>query len=306
MSLIKEGDEIKCHIEKIDRVRSRMSIHYLDIHIHTSKEGGGKRKLKYMKYERINYLYRIKNCGTKILTGSGLISTKCKKQACPKCGGINHSIHTSRIKAVEKRIEDKTFNYSRQLVFTLPLELRREHFMTREGLNRLFDIVRRNIEKYFGVLVKVKNKEKGKNVYRLDKHVMATLHLFGESHTYHPHINVMIFEETGSWDSLRIDSAKLTAIRKSYQKALSSLLKKSINQAVFNYQYTTDQEAVKREIRYVTKSFQPDFFEAIKLEEDFELMHLLTDELKQFHFVRFWGKLSNCKYKKQNEQRKAA
>lgn len=262
--------------------------------------------MKHMKYERINYLYRIKNCRSKIVVKDRLITSRCKKLVCPKCGGINHSIHKSRIKAVERRIEDKTFHYARQLVFTLPLELRREHFMTREGLNRLFDIVRRNIDKYFGVLVKVKNKEKGKNVYRLDKHVMATLHLFGEGHAYHPHINVMIFEETGSWHSLKINRDKLTAIKKSYQKALSSLLKKSINEVVVNYQYTSDQEAVKREIWYITKSFQPDFFDAIKFEEDFELMHLLTVELKQFHFVRFWGKLSNCKYKKQNEQRKAA
>jgi hypothetical protein len=262
--------------------------------------------LKYMKYERINYLFRIKNCRSKIVVKDRIITSKCKKLACHKCGGINRSIHKSRIKAVERRIKDKTFNYARKLVFTLPHELTREHFMTREGLNRLFNIVKRNIEKYFGTFVRVKNKKKGKDVYRLDKHVMATLHLFGKSHTYHPHIHVMIFEETGSWHSLQIDSDGLTAIKKSYQKALSSLLRKSIDEVVFHYQYIIEQEAVKREIWYDTKSFQPDFFEAIKIEEDFELMHLLTVELKQFHFVRYWGNLSNCKYKKQYEQREVA
>jgi hypothetical protein len=259
-----------------------------------------------MKYERINYLFRIKNCRSKIVVKDRLITIICKKLACPKCGGINHSIHKSRINAVERRIKDKTFNYARQLVFTVPFELRRENFMTRDSLNRLFNIVKRNIENYFGVLVKVKNKKKGKKVYRLDKHVMATLHLFGEDHTYHPHIHVMIFEETASWHSLQIDSDSLTAIKKSYQKALRSLLRKSIDEVVFHYQYTSEQEAVKRGIWYDTKSFQPDFFEAIKIEEDYELMHLLTVELKQFHFVRYWGNLSNCKYKKQYEQREVA
>ena len=252
------------------------------------------------------YAEKIENCGYKILVGNRVINTRCKKLACPRCGGQNHFIHRSRMNSVERRIEDMSINYSRQLVFTVPFDLRTEYFMTRDSLNRLFKIVKRNIEKYFGELVRVKDQKKGKYIYRLDKRVFATMHLFGDNPTYHPHINVVIFEEDASWNTLFIREDMLKAIRKSYQKALSSLLKKRIDEVVVHYQYKADSFSVKNGLWYVTQPFTPNLFQEIEISEDEELLYFLTVELKNFHFVRFWGNLANCKYRLYLNQRRAA
>jgi hypothetical protein len=214
------------------------------------------------------YFNRIKKCGSKIVVGDRLISRRCKKLGCPRCGGKNHFLHKTRIKAVKRRIAGMRIHRARQLVFTLPFELRREYFMSRDALNRFFNIVRRIIEKYFGVFIRVKNQKKGECLYRLDEHVVATLHLFGRESTYHPHIHVLIFEKSGSWSSLRIDDEKLSAIKKSYRKALGSLLKKKIDIADVKYVFDIDPYTVQQKIWYVTKPFPLAIFEEIQLDED--------------------------------------
>jgi len=246
------------------------------------------------------YFARIQNCGYKLIVNNWVITIGCRKQACPICGGINHSIHRSRIRATERRISNMPLIATRHIVFTVPDYLR-EYFLSKASLRSLLGIAKRNTEKYFGVLVRVRNQAKGNIHYRLDKPVLASLELFGERGIYNPHVNVVIFEETPS--SLRISRDKLAAIKKSYQRALSSLLKQRIDVVDVRYRYHTTPKTVDKGVWYATKPINPKVFQRI---QDRELLLLLTARLKRFRFIRFWGQLSNNRYQLQSTERRAA
>jgi len=151
----------------------------------------------------------------------------CNKWWCYKCSGYNGRIHKARIDSVSNRLILKEIAI-RQFVFTIPYELR-EHFTNRQALQAFFNIVHRLIDRYFGIDV---SNGKAKKKSRLDKGVIAYLHLFGgdksfDPDLFNPHVNVHIIEKRSAFvnkKKLRIPKKILHAIKHSYRKALKSYI----------------------------------------------------------------------------------
>jgi hypothetical protein len=288
-------------------------INYLDLYIYKFhlyiylNRGGNKERFIYKNNIIQDYFNRIDRCGEQMNIRGNTFIHRCKKQACHECGGENHPIHRNRRKAVHRRTANMSIISGRSLIFTVPMELRRKYFMSREGLNRLLKIVNRVIKKYFGIEVGEKKKKKGVvKIYRLDKPAIATLELFGKDNTYNPHINVIIFEKYPSASYLRISKTKLQQIKTSYKKALTGLLRQEIKEVVVHSKYVDNKFYTKKVIRYVTKPTKPETFEKLEEEGDTELITLLIQELKGFQYIRYWGKLSNCRYKNGYKNKEAA
>jgi hypothetical protein len=120
-------------------------------------------------------LRQIAKCGKEIMTDGRIITRRCKKMFCPKCGGYGKRNHKRASKAIMKRVKSIDDKFIRYMTFTMPMNLR-PYFETRDMLQRFFDIVQRIIKKEFGVLSRNKKKKKGiERIYSLDKAVVATL-----------------------------------------------------------------------------------------------------------------------------------
>ena len=123
------------------------------------------------------------------------ISCTCKSRACTSCG------YKYKIKIVDN-IMNTVINYKhRQMVFTIPKELRKiffKHFT--KATNVLFDAVNKTINSILNEkFVAVKgSKKKKKYVSKLKKipGFIAFLHTFGRDLKFNPHIHVLIAELT--------------------------------------------------------------------------------------------------------------
>jgi hypothetical protein len=245
-----------------------------------------------------DYFNRMDKCGMKMHIRGRTVIHRCNKEGCPQCGGKDNLIHRHRRSMVDRRTVNMSMSAGRSLVFTVPTECRK-YFMSREGLNKFFKIVNRVIHKTFGVQVGEKKKKKGiERVYRLTKPVFATLHLFGDGPEYHPHINVIILEKYPSESLLFISKSELKQIKTSYKKALERSLKQEIDNVVVHYSYVDALYYAKKLIYYVTRPMQPEIPWKLAEQGNSELIGLLLKGLKGFQKIRFWGEMSNCKYKK--------
>ncbi len=225
---------------------------------------------------------------------------KCRKLMCHKCGGYNHSLHRKKYKLVKKRIDGLDIPYLRQIVFTIPEHLRKKHFLTKDGLNKLFGVVKRLIRREFGELVEERRTKNGiKKKYRLDKKVVAFLHLFGRTGSFNPHINVLIFENNLKGNSLKLSMEKIEGIKKSYHRALQASLNETLPELVVDYSYRIGKKNVRTSIWYMSTPLDPEIPEnIITIDFDIEMMDLMVLELRRFQHIRFWGQLSNSEYKK--------
>jgi len=166
-----------------------------------------------------------------------LITMRCKKQYCPRCGGKNGYLHKVKIAHIEKKLSGIGISFIRYFVFTIP-EYLRGRFLSKEMMNKLFGIVQRIIERELGVLIRERKTKKGvERKYHLQKRVLATLELFGDIKAFNPHVNVLIYEPVKSKCSLSLPEDLLKRIKNSYKRALAALLKERIETVDVHYEY---------------------------------------------------------------------
>lgn len=200
-------------------------------------------------------------------------------------------MHYRRTYSIRRRIGVTSNKFLRQIVFTVPVEIR-PHFKSKEMLNRLCNSVRRIIEKEFGKFVGQKKKSEAS--YSLNKKVFASVELFGSQSTdYHPHVNVLILESARKEKKI-ISSLQLSRIKKRYKAALQKLTHNRLQEVIVHYSYHDTSERLEDAIRYIVKPMNPDLMNHI----DTNTRDFLMMDMVGFKFVRFWGEASNSSYLK--------
>jgi len=213
----------------------------------------------------------------------------CRKQWCPVCGGKGGVVHKSRINSILKRVDVDKYNL-RQLVLTLPDSIWSK-MESRENLSLLFVYAKQLVEKFFGV--PVFDKKGHVKRYVLENGVISYLHLFGdEQHgILKPHINLHILENSNI--KLKLDQAFINSIKKYWLKKLK-LFDETLAIADVHYKFRIQKAHKLHAIKYMTKPWSCEDFEAIKNDD---LKKLLVVDMSGFRYLRFWGSVSNCSYR---------
>jgi hypothetical protein len=198
-----------------------------------------------------------------------LKTVHCAKFWCADCGGFHGFNHMSRIGKIKERILPYEMIFLRQFVFTIPVE-HRFNFQSREMLNKYFQLVRRLIYSYFGKAVQA----------------VFYIHLFGDKdQVFHPHMNVHIVERDIEGVRYKLDLEVIENIKKSYIKALSSLLKLKTYMPVIDVQYSfrVGGRAINHAITYMSRPLDIDRVLVFPV----EIQNFLVLELKGFQYIRY-------------------
>lgn len=225
---------------------------------------------------------RFHACGhTAVILGSDTFDDyfhplDCRKAWCPVCGGKGGRVHKARKKAIRKRIDIETNNL-RYFVFTVPEEYRGK-FKSRKGLNQLFKGVKGVVKKYLG-------EKKG---------AVASVHLYGDKDKakFNPHINVLIPESLSV--KLKIQSEMLDEIKKSWLRSLVGMGCAGCDVVDVFYEFRIKAAHKGHVIKYVVRPTWDG--ETLSVIDEPERWFLVLG-LKGFQYIRFWGDLSNRKYR---------
>lgn len=213
----------------------------------------------------------------------------CRKSWCPVCGGKGGKIHNSRLHAILKRVNPEKYNL-RQFVFTVPEQLR-EILKTRENLEKLVQLAKKTIEKFFGdpVFDAAGHVKK----YKLKNGVIEYLHLFGDEApgVFKPHVNIHIFEDKKV--RLKLDASVLDSIKKYWLKKLK-IFDETLSIADVHYCFRDSVRKNVHSLKYMARPWSSTDYSEI---QDENLKRLLVLDLSGFLYVRFWGNMSNRKYK---------
>lgn len=153
----------------------------------------------------------------------------CKSRLCSSCG---YKIKNQR---VENILETCYKCKHRQIVFTIPKELRKYFFFPFESrIDLLFKAVRDTL--YSIINEKFKYSKKKKKMLKYVSKIKSTpgffafLHTFGRDLIWNPHIHVLIAELKLSDDGKieKMDYFNFKSLRTRFQKTLLDLLKKEI------------------------------------------------------------------------------
>lgn len=217
---------------------------------------------------------------------------ECRKPWCPTCGGKNGKIHKKRLHAILNRIDVEQINL-RQIVFTVP-EALRYAVSSNDGLNFLFQAAKRVISKHFG------NPELDRfghiKRYNLkDIGVIAYLHVFGETEgVFKPHINIHI--KTKKDQLMKLSKAKIEAIRESWLHEMKKLDAKT-EIVDIHYSFRNSARRNMHAIKYMSRPWSAADLDAASR----GIQRLLVMDLTGFQYLRFWGVLSNCRYKDETD-----
>ncbi|MEN6461030.1 MAG: hypothetical protein ABFC94_06660 [Syntrophomonas sp.] len=185
------------------------------------------------------------------------------------------------------RINPELYNL-RQFVFTIPESLRYE-ISSREGLNYLIKATKQTIEKFFGepvfdALGHVKK-------YKLNKGVISYLHVFGETAgIFKPHVNIHIIEEKNV--ILKLSESILESIKKYWLKKLKKL-DESLEVADVHYSFRNTAKKVGHALKYMCRPWNAADLDAAPE----NIQKMLVMDMSGFQYLRYWGALSNCRYK---------
>lgn len=233
----------------------RSNTNYLDRDREKKREGVDKYLEKYINdFEDSAIsceLYKLEECGKHkipVIDKNGnrrLITLYCQKPYCPRCGAKNGLLHKRNFKNVMRQLGNLENEFIRQFVFTLPHDLLSK-FESKRMLNKFIELVKRIIEKEFGILTRERKTKRGiKRKYRLQKQVLCSIELFGEQQTYHPHVNVLIFETDNKRNKKDISPEQLIRIKRSYKNALEKLLSEKIGVVDVHYSYHSGEKKIK-------------------------------------------------------------
>lgn len=200
----------------------------------------------------------------------------CWKHWCPRCGGKNGIIHKARKQAVHRRVDLEMVNI-RQAIFTVP-DRYREKFHSKKGLNQLVQAAKRIKEKYYG-------KEKG---------AIAYIHVYGDKDlsVWNPHINIHVIEDLSV--KLKESPERLAAICESWRRALIGMGCVGCEVVDFNYSFKVSKIKKLHAVKYMSRPTWNG--ETLDLVDEVDRLVLVLG-LKGFQYIRFWGELSNRRYR---------
>lgn len=172
-------------------------------------------------------VYECPNCKDIVFVGH-----TCKSRLCSSCG---YKYKNERVENIMQTAYNCTH---RQIVFTIPKELRLYFFEDFHLINILFESVRNTIYSIFNDYFKRNKTGKLIKYSSRIKHTpgfFAFLHTFGRDLKWNPHIHVLIAEiKLGSDGSCRtMNHFDFSALRHRFQKVLLSLLDKKLNSSKF-------------------------------------------------------------------------
>jgi len=149
-------------------------------------------------------IYKCDTCDNEHFHGN-----TCKSRFCSSCGVVYNENRSNNILK-------KIFNYKhRHVVFTIPSELRKYFREDRKRLNILFQAVNDTITFMFY--------KRHKN--RLTPAFISTLHTFGRSLVWNPHIHVVLLEAGLSDNNfVKLNFFNYASFRKSFMKVVLDLL----------------------------------------------------------------------------------
>jgi len=285
--------------EPIDRIAShKKPASYLDIYM-PSIDGGNSEGDNSDRYEReeLNedeadvenrYFMSMANCN---------YYYKCKRLLCSNCGGKGNIINKKRYAHVMTKISQFDYDFVRQFVFTVPKTMR-GIFWSREGLNIFFKAVNSVMKKEFGEVSRTREAKKGtEKYYNLSRPVIAILHIFAKDDSFNPHVNVLMFENGSETNKPRLPQEQLARIKETYKRALIRSTGMKIEEVAFHYRYKVSVKDIKNCIGYMTAPFAPDLCKSYDLLETFRVIDFIVQDLKGFSYIRYWGALSNNKFK---------
>lgn len=196
----------------------------------------------------------------------------CEKWYCPDCGGKDGKIHKKRKRAVIDHfggIEKLKSGTMAQWVFTIPKKIR-PYFKNRGGLNAVFRMVKRIIEKQY------------------DKESLSVyyLHMFGDKDlSFHPHINVHLL--LGESDVGFVQVANLEKIREAWRKALEGYIRESLPVVDVSYSYRKGIRKILHSIKYMSRPIDINAMYANSEQENMD--YFLIVQMKRFRFIRTYG-----------------
>lgn len=156
------------------------------------------------------------------------IGHTCKSRACSSCG------YKYKNDRVENILQTAYNCVHRQIVFTIPEELRNYFLYPYERINILYKAVRDTIYSIFNESFKYNKKTKKLKKYikkiKSTPGFFAFLHTFGRDLKWNPHIHVLIAEMKLSDNGLisKYEYFDFDALSKRFQKILLDLLEKEI------------------------------------------------------------------------------
>ena len=171
-------------------------------------------------------VYECPNCHDFIFVGH-----TCKSRLCSSCG------YKYKLNRVESVMQTAFNCHHRQIVFTIPKELRKFFFYPfKERINILFEAVNQTIYSILNDSFKTNKNGKKKNYKSKIKFTpgfFAFLHTFGRDLKWNPHIHVLLAEvklcndnSYKVWNYFNYD-----ALSKRFQKILLDLLSKNIGKS---------------------------------------------------------------------------
>ncbi|MBA7571109.1 hypothetical protein ES708_12866 [subsurface metagenome] len=227
----------------------------------------------------------------------------CMKFWCPFCGGKGKKINKRRIKLMSRKLNKGRTPKNRaefrsaagswlvrQFIFTVP-EKDRWRFMSWDGLNKLFGVVRRIIKDLFpGSRVEVYMHTIGK----------------GSLSKFNPHVNVHIYLPKGSGAKLMLTPETLIAVKDRWARGLRKLGCSDVRgpseliagkNVDVQYLYASKTAKIMQKIRYMTRPLGPEHLTAWRQDPDGqEMMDLHVRQLKGFQFMRSWDRWAGCNY----------
>lgn len=198
-------------------------------------------------------VYECPDCHDMVFVGH-----TCKCRLCTSCG------YKYKLERVENILETAYNCKHRQIVFTIPKELRAIFFHPfSRRINILFEAVNRTINSILNETFKCKKKNKKKKKYNIKTKYtpgfFAFLHTFGRDLKWNPHIHVLVAElkmtedETicKNWNYFNYD-----ALSKRFQKILLDLLSKELGNS---FNKIKNQQYIKHKNGYYVYAEKKDF-----------------------------------------------
>lgn len=228
---------------------------------------------------------RVHTCGTKAVSLACVnghqkrVRMTCQLEICPRCGKKGSLAHRKRyLRALDRLVWAPVLGY---LVFTLPREVS-DSMPSREQLSQL--------EKEAVRIVQLNFSTPG---------CMARVHFMGEEISQlHIHINVL-FPIVDTNRKGEVSQATLHNIRQQWTTFVNQAFKLNNNATNIFYKFATTDMQMRHKLKYVTRG--------IVIAEKFLS---LSNEAKRWylslagwHNTRWYGQLSNHKYKKYLEQK---
>jgi len=222
---------------------------------------------------------KISSCGLKAISlkcpngHQKIVRTTCHKEICPRCGQKGSLAHKKRyLRALDRLLWAPVLGY---IVFTLPREVS-ELMPDKKQLSKIEKKAVRIVQDNFNT-----------------PGCMARAHFMGEEIEHlHLHINVL-FPITDTNGRGKVPQTTLNEIRRQWTEFINKTFNLDKDITNIFYKFATSPVKMRHKIKYVTRS--------VVVAEKFlslssEAKHWYLS-LAGWHNTRWYGQLSNCKYK---------